>query len=217
MHGTAHLVRTLWWLSLFHWKHLQTCLIYICHRKYFGAEKMFETSYLTSPSLQCLCLLLIFTLDCYLYCISYLLFILLFHFSTTRFTEPWKQRTHSVIILFIVSCPFLVTQSCPTLCNSMDCSPQGFSVHGILQARILKWVAIPLSRGSSWPKDQTWVSCRSPSSQADSVPSEPPGKPQNRGKFPVYHHTHTHKNIQVSFWHTIEDKENQFVCSFRNE
>ena len=41
----------------------------------------------------------------------------------------------------------------------MDCSPPSFSVHGILQARILEWVAIPFSRGSSWPRDQTWVSC----------------------------------------------------------
>ena len=52
----------------------------------------------------------------------------------------------------------LVTQSCPTLCNSMDCSPPGSSVHGILQARILKWVAIPSSRGSSQPRDQTHLS-----------------------------------------------------------
>ena len=42
----------------------------------------------------------------------------------------------------------LVAQSCPTLCNTMDCSPPGFSVHGILQARIPGWVAMPLSRGS---------------------------------------------------------------------
>ena len=53
----------------------------------------------------------------------------------------------------------LVTQSCLTLCNPMDCSPPGSSVHGILQERILEWVAIPFSRGSSWPRDQTWVSC----------------------------------------------------------
>ena len=45
----------------------------------------------------------------------------------------------------------LVSQSCPTLCNPMDCSPPGSSVHGILQARILEWVAIPFSRGSSNP------------------------------------------------------------------
>ena len=51
-----------------------------------------------------------------------------------------------------------VIQSCTTLCNSTDCSPPD-SVHGILQARILKWVAIPFSRGSSWPSDRTRISC----------------------------------------------------------
>ena len=53
----------------------------------------------------------------------------------------------------------LVTQSRPALCNPMDCSPPGFSVHGILQARILEWIAIPFSRGTSQPRDQTLVSC----------------------------------------------------------
>ena len=46
----------------------------------------------------------------------------------------------------------------PTLCDPMDCSPPGSSVHGILQARILEWVAMPSSRGSSQPRDQTHVS-----------------------------------------------------------
>ena len=50
-------------------------------------------------------------------------------------------------------------QSCPTLCDPLDCSPPGSSVHGIFQARILEWVAISYSRGSSWPRDQTRVSC----------------------------------------------------------
>ena len=52
-----------------------------------------------------------------------------------------------------------VAQSCPTLCNPMDCSLPGSSVHGILQARILEWVAISFSRGSSRPRDRTQVSC----------------------------------------------------------
>ena len=47
----------------------------------------------------------------------------------------------------------IVAQSCLTLCNPMDCSPPGSSVHGILQARILEWAAISFSRGSSWPRD----------------------------------------------------------------
>ena len=53
----------------------------------------------------------------------------------------------------------LVTQLCPTLCNLMDWSPTGSSVCGILQARILEWVAIPSSRGSYWPKDWTRIFC----------------------------------------------------------
>ena len=53
----------------------------------------------------------------------------------------------------------LVAQACPTLCNPMDCSPPGSSIHGILQAWIQEWVAISLSRGSSQPRNQSWVSC----------------------------------------------------------
>ena len=51
-----------------------------------------------------------------------------------------------------------VAQSCPTLCDPMDCSLSGSSVHGIFQARVLEWVAISFSRGSSQPRDRTWVS-----------------------------------------------------------
>ena len=53
----------------------------------------------------------------------------------------------------------LVAQLCWTLCDPVDCSPPGFSVHELLQARILEWVAIPFSRGPFPPRDQTWVSC----------------------------------------------------------
>ena len=52
-----------------------------------------------------------------------------------------------------------VTQSCLTLCDLMDCSLPGSSVLGIFQARVLEWVAIAFSRGSSWPRDWTQVSC----------------------------------------------------------
>ena len=51
-----------------------------------------------------------------------------------------------------------VAQSCPTLCDLMDCRLTGSSIHGIFQARILEWVAIAFSRRSSWPRDRTWVS-----------------------------------------------------------
>ena len=56
----------------------------------------------------------------------------------------------------------LALQSCLTLCNSLDCSPPGCHVHGILQARILEWDAMPSFRRSSRPRDRTyisWVAC----------------------------------------------------------
>ena len=65
-----------------------------------------------------------------------------------------------------------VPQSCPTLCDPMDCRLPGSSVHGILPARILEWAAFPFSRGSAQPRIET----RSPTLQADSLPAEPPGK-----------------------------------------
>ena len=55
-------------------------------------------------------------------------------------------------------CCCLVAKSCLTLCDSVDCSPQGCSVHGVFQARILGWVAIPFSMGSFWPRGKTLVS-----------------------------------------------------------
>ena len=51
-----------------------------------------------------------------------------------------------------------VTQSCPILCDPVDCNLLGFSIHRILQARILEWIAISVSRGSSQPRDRTQVS-----------------------------------------------------------
>ena len=67
-----------------------------------------------------------------------------------------------------------VAQSCLILCNPMDI------VHGILQARILEWVALPFSRGSSQPRDQT-LTQGSPTLQAHSLLAEPKRKPKNTG------------------------------------
>ena len=86
----------------------------------------------------------------------------MFHLSSlTRIADPhhllkciyWdkpqaSQSQHEV----------LLAQSCLTLCDPMDCSPPGSCVHGIFQARMLDWVAISFSRGSSQLKDWTWVS-----------------------------------------------------------
>ena len=74
--------------------------------------------------------------------------------------HSWWILVHSTVLNKCAHCDVLclVTQSCLSLCNSMDCSPPGSSVHGLLQARTLEWVAMPSSRGSSQASDQTQVS-----------------------------------------------------------
>ena len=64
-----------------------------------------------------------------------------------------------------------------TLCDPMDCSPPGSSVHGILQARMLEWAATSSSRGSSWLRDGTSMSCICPTLAGRCFTTEPPGKP----------------------------------------
>ena len=69
-------------------------------------------------------------------------------------------------------------QSCPTLCDPMDCSPPGSSVHGSLQVRLLEWVARPSSRRSSQLRDQTRSSCSS-CLVGRFFTTEPPGNSQS--------------------------------------
>ena len=68
-----------------------------------------------------------------------------------------------------------VSQSCPTLCDPMDCSSPGSSVHGILQVRTLEQVPFP----SPGDPPNLGIKPRYPALQADPLPSEPPGKPSN--------------------------------------
>ena len=75
-------------------------------------------------------------------------------------------------IKFFLTLKMKVAQSCPTLCDPMD-----YTVHGILQVRILEWVAFPFSRGLSNPG----IEPRTPALQADSLPAQPQGKPKNTG------------------------------------
>ena len=87
-----------------------------------------------------------------------------------------SMKTRKIPTLFfihMVKVKMTAAQLCLTLWDPLDCSPLGSSVHGIIQARILKWVAIPFSRGFSWP----WYWPESPALQADSLTSETPGKP----------------------------------------
>ena len=68
------------------------------------------------------------------------------------------SKTPDILNLKRISVCAKSLQLCTALCDPMDCSPSDSSVHGILQARILEWVAIPFSRGSSWPRDRTHIS-----------------------------------------------------------
>ena len=83
----------------------------------------------------------------------------------TRPRHPWDSpgkntgvRCHFLLQCMKVKSESEVAQSCPTLSDPVDCSLPGSSVHGIFQARVLEWIAISFSRGSSWPRNQTWVS-----------------------------------------------------------
>ena len=92
-----------------------------------------------------------------------------------KITKKWKQPKFSSVkyqlymehysavkgdeVLVNKNVKILVAQSFPTLCDPMDCDPQVSSIHEILQARILEWVAIPFFRESSWTRNQTWVPC----------------------------------------------------------
>ena len=75
------------------------------------------------------------------------------------------------LILLCQDCysEWVSTQSCPILCDFLECSPPGSSVHGVFPARILEWVAISSSREYSWPRGQTCIACIS-TLQADPLP-----------------------------------------------
>ena len=75
------------------------------------------------------------------------------------FTVLRKNQTCWHLDLRFLSTRSEVVQSCLTLCDPMDCSLSGSSIHGIFQARVLEWVVISFSKGSSWPWDWTQVSC----------------------------------------------------------
>ena len=90
-------------------------------------------------------------------------------FLVTNATNVWDKKS-TWNFLFLPAC--LVAQSRPILCDPMDCSPPGSSVHRIFQARILEWVTISFSRDSSQPGDWTQVSSIA---GRFSSQSEPPG------------------------------------------
>ena len=90
--------------------------------------------------------------------------------SSSCFLPLWEASWGQQAICV---CECVCAQPRPTLSNPMDCSPPGSSEHGIFQTRILEWVDIASSRGSSWPRDQTHISCLA----GWFFTTEPPGKP----------------------------------------
>ena len=106
-----------------------------------------------------------------------------------------------ILYIYIYICFELVTQSCLTLCDPVDCSPPGSSVHGILQARILEWVAISFSRGSFQPRDWTHL----PHFRESFYQLSHQGSPY------THTHTHTHRSHEGRLWkvkyiHIIQTK-----------
>ena len=93
-------------------------------------------------------------------------------------------------LVCVPTIPLLVTQSCLTLCDPMDCSLRGSSVHGISQERIVKWAANSYSRGSSWPKDQAPISV-SPALAGRFFMTVPPRKPKYPDKIIIQKDKHT--------------------------
>ena len=88
--------------------------------------------------------------------------------TNQKYFEIFKNLKRQLTILSKHVCMHI--QSCPTLCGPVGCSPPGFSVHGILPARILEWVAISYLRRCSWSRNWTQVSCVSLHWQSDSLP-----------------------------------------------
>ena len=117
-------------------------------------------------------------------------------------SKPSLKDTHTCLVLLIASPVQLVLliaiysaclcvwmnakllQSYPTLYDSTDYSSPGSSAHGILQARILGWAAMPSSRGSFWPRDQTQVSCIA----SRFLPTEPPQNEYHNIFYEKWHH-----------------------------
>ena len=106
------------------------------------------------------------------------------------------HRTPSPTVRCWLCC--LAAQLCFTLCDPVDCSPPGSSVHGILQASILEWVPIPFSRGFSGSRDQTHVSCTA----GRFFTTEPPGSLQRK-----------ETNMEIQYLNVVIN-DNQKILSF---
>ena len=101
--------------------------------------------------------------------LAYLILAVWWHFFPSEYSFTYIDSKTLCV------CVCVCVQSCPTLCDFMDCSLPGSSVHGIFLARILEWVAISYSRGSSWPRDQNLHCSASPALAGEFFTTAPPG------------------------------------------
>ena len=163
---------------------LQCCVSFRCTAKWFT-----HTHTHTHKVCVCVCVCIFFRFFSLIgitkYCIYFLVLILVLICISLIISDVaifswawwpsvcllWRHAYLSFLFIFQLCglflwnwvvwavCCCLVTKSWLTLCKPMDCSPPGSSVYGISQVRILEWVAISFFRGSSWPRDQTHISC----------------------------------------------------------
>ena len=91
------------------------------------------------------------------------------------FNSHYVSVSQTCVQPILLGCLYQAKKPRKSLSRVRLCNPMDYAVHGILQVRILEWIAFPFSRGSSQTRDRT----RSPTLQADSLPTEPQGKPKN--------------------------------------
>ena len=138
-----------------------------------------------STILVCVCVMMALSTEY----VTFQLFVYMLVFHSTQWV-PWRHKLSYYLWLPSPGVKLVINkylnkrvigyvcsgaQSCPTLFDPMDCSPLNSSVHGIFQARILEWVGISSSRGSSWPRDRTLISCKSPTLACRFFTTEPQG------------------------------------------
>ena len=123
-----------------------------------------------------------------MYCIK----IKQLHKTVTQNRQIVEYKLH----IYYVICVCVYAQSCLTLCNPMNCSPPGSSVHGILQARILEWVAISFSRGSSQPRVRH-TSLAFPALAGRFFTTVSPRKPQIYTYVCIYTYVFTHNLFYI--------------------
>ena len=99
-------------------------------------------------------------------------------------SQAWAPVGYDLELRYRWRSEVLVAQSCPTLSDPRDWGLPDSSVHGILQSRKLEWIAIPSCMGSSWPRDQTCISCGS-CIAGGFFTTEPLGKPSNQWYQPL--------------------------------